>query len=396
MGKIADRLAQKSHPLYAKSKQLFKDYRRYWELVDAVPQDEDGDMEADSEEYDRAQGHLSAVTKRLDEILRTSSGPDFTKWVDLLSLHSDAIADSGDVLSRLMDDWSEVAAVTPPGSKQLPGVLVALPLRVEGKKLAWHVNIPSEKQEQITQILQKYEFLGDEGQISYMPRLLSVNEAMFLDYRSLYHIRQAFLKGNPREAYRLMLEQRMAVGAGLPDLSNPSGEDNYTVGLLVGYARCPDLDEVLPVDNQLMAAENEAQLAAELHDIEVIAKQMGTELSALLEVDSLAPTQQLATIYKSRSDTAQEERRHYFMAQLADNEWEPADVTYLRVSPSFKIPERGRDRVIEVLVRDTRECAPSTAIEWILLHGESLEHAMSALLFMFSVLGLDVDAEATA
>ena len=385
MGKIADRFAHKRHPLFPVSIELLKDAEKYMEIAEQEYSEDDEDIfDPDYEKYEKNHEQFG---RKMEQVLKDFSNPDFCKLQELLELNATARPDGESEFELLRDGWETLS--THYESEKNPhalGLLVAIPVATAGKRPAWELDITQSRSIAITEAFQKYDLLGEDVSVCYLPRIMSLVECSILDPQVLYHMRNALRKGNNREAYRLAMQKRMEMGAGLPGKEEvPPGTVFGSTGVLVAYIESPT-GIISPVGLQLYGgrdddADGEESAAftnktsEDFSDAMALGNKACADLVGILNLESLLLIDVPNSWGDSLSHALHVERTSKFLFDLKSLGLESEDLGYLESNQDVFIPEGSSH--LEVKVKDSRKEAWLT-LHWQCHFQETLEDAVIA------------------
>lgn len=381
MGKIANRFAQKRHPLF----QLSTDLLKIAEKIVRI----DEDMEDESYE-DYGQAH-DQIQDKLRSTLRSLNNEDFNKLQELLELNASARLDGEeelDLITSCFDFYS--TNHTSPKNPDLLGTLIAIPLAIIAKRPSWEIDLTESKAEAITQAFQQYDLFSEDVKVCYVPRIFSIAESELLDTHTLFHMKEALRNGNNREAYRLAMQRRLSLGAGLPEKANYGNEKVGTTGIVIAYVESPS-GLISPVFQQLGGSwgaddededEDDVSFDAEsayedYRDAMDLGNKACEELRSVFNVDEL----HLVCIPDDWEDSLREasrvERTSKLLHELYAAGFKDEDFPYLEIQEKVFVPEEALE--VHVTVRDSRKS------EWITLvwkgsYKETLQESVETLM----------------
>ena len=381
MGKIANRFAQKRHPLF----QLSTDILKIAEKIVRI----DEDLEDESyEEYAQAHDQLQ---DKLRSTLRSFNSEDFNKLQELLELNASARLDGEDELD-LITSCFEFYSTNYTSRKQpdLLGTLIAIPLAMISKRPSWEIDLTEAKTKAITQAFKEYDLFSEDVKVCYLPRVFSIAESELLDTHTLFHMKEALRKGNNREAYRLAMQRRLSLGAGLPEKSNYGTEAVSTAGIVIAYVESPS-GLISPVFQQLNGSRETSDDEDDMDDVgfdtESVyedyqdAMELGNKacekLKSVLNVEELHLVGIPDDWEESLSQASRVERTSKLLSELHAAGFKDDDFPYLDIQDKVYVP----DEVLEVhvTVRDSRKSDWITLV-WKGSFKETLQESMETVM----------------
>ena len=396
MGKIADRFAQKRHPLYPLCVELLDLSSKFSKALDSEDDAYMRDEGVSVEFLDEADDREKKFSDRLRAIFLKLSNTEFCELHDLLCLNAPARGDGEDAIMLLEDYWERMATSHEIEQEEV-GLLLAIPLLVTSRKAAWDIDVTDSAGEKITTALKNFDFFGEDAEVNYVPRLLSPAECALLDPHVLFHIQAALRNGNNREAHRLVLQKRVEAGAGLPVPEPKAAEDSsyLSTGVLLTYVKSGQ-SEAMPLVMHLETILDESEgdteecLSAE-EDAMALLAQSAKGIKEALNLTELHIPLVPRDWFASQRGAAVLDRVGRMVLQLRKAGINQEDDKFLIPHEEIAINE---DNCFVIRVRDKRK-DKSEWIElmWGILQPETPDQAMGALMHYFNTQILGHKAE---
>src|SRR5450755_1185334 len=228
MGKIADRLARKSDPLYDQARAIVRQ-------ASAFEQDFDDD------EFDR-------LKERLDSALGSLTPQDFER---LLGMVTDAAAprrDGEGVLDSVFDAIQSLCETLPGIDGAPDSYLVSIPLVAKNGPPIWGVRVSATQGAGLAQVLKDFDLVEESASVVFLPRILRSLEADLLQYGDVYRLNRVLAQGNLDEALELIAQANIRIGYGRHgnEAGNKPGKEacdaTASVGVLVALVKSSDLE----------------------------------------------------------------------------------------------------------------------------------------------------------
>lgn len=281
MGKIVDRIALKSDPIYTSSQAILRAAHR------AANDAGGGDARFD------------LLENLLECQLNTLSRSEFTKLISMivstdgLSLHQDHGV-SG-IINGVLEGLSEISFP----AEGVCGSLVSMPLQLLHVTPAWFVEISPLIGERIATVLQGLGLIDKESTITFLPRLLSAKEGVALGYHGAHKLTKQMSKGDIAAAMQVVTQARLASDLGFAPPKIAYADDSPSVGLLTFYVLSRRVSP-FPVHRKITsvycAARAENKDFSEDHPGEALAKALDDVRGALIQA-----AQSIASILNIKS-----------------------------------------------------------------------------------------------
>lgn len=396
MGKIADRFAHKTHPLYPRAKAIVQaairleaaigaddDTDRFMDLADKV---EDAVKSLDAENFDKL---LSLVAEQVDPRRDAESLRE-----ELLALVENTCQQS------YADDEDSV------GSGKVSGRLIAIPVALESGARAWEMLLPQEMRDGVEAVCKTFDLVAEDSEMTFMPRILSTSEADYLGYVDVFNIMEALSLKQPDEAVRILAASQARVGfARKPRPLQKAGVEALSFGLLVAFVETDD-SEPFPLLSSLEEAENDYaeddyaqdddegdEAAPELlqahQDVTTILEDAGAELANVLGCSSARILSYSLDwfIATHRAKLIERESASLIALNHLADEFTQGDVTGLVGSFDFEQPKLTDDG-IAFQVHDRASGKFLRDLSWRPFAVESLDEALECLAELLESRGL--------
>jgi hypothetical protein len=241
MGKIAERMALKTDPLFQFAKNIAKDAVAYCQ----------------AEEEDA----YYALTNTIDAALEGTAPTDTQKLLELTYKILEPRTDAGDIMDEVINGFDTLCTTI-----DLPfdsvGHLVSFPVVFSGKKVTWEVDTVKQGEAAIVDAMREFDLVEEEALVTFMPRLLAPLEADALNYGDTRLMVQLLSQGKHKEALDVVLASNKRNGIELKyNVTNPE-KNLVSTGVLVAFVHTID-PEPFPLAQMLDA---ELESASDISD----------------------------------------------------------------------------------------------------------------------------------
>jgi hypothetical protein len=240
MGKIAERLALKSDPLFNFAKSIAKDAIAY--------------VHADTEDA------FFQLSDTAETALNAIPDTDIQKLLSMTMSILEPRHDAQEVMDEVCHTVDTLCS-TIELNEDVAGHLVSLPIVITSDSVAWKLSLAEGSQQALAEIFKEFDLVEEDAGLMFLPRLLAPMEAEGLSYGDTRKLLSRMAAGNLVEALAVVEDSNRKIGLELTYKVSPAavGKPLISTGILVGYLTTKDAEPYplsAMLDAEIIAAES--------------------------------------------------------------------------------------------------------------------------------------------